>query len=120
MSRHQKIDYVEFPAKDIEKVKSFFSTIFGWEFTDHGPEYTYFLHEGLSGGFYKSDNHCSTTTGSVLIVFFSDDLEPTQKKIIDAGGTIIKETFSFPGGSRFHFTDPNGNEYAVWSEANSL
>ena len=115
MNNHEKINYVEFPAKDIETTKAFFSSVFGWTFIDYGPEYTAFDNAGMDGGFFKSELAVSTNTGSALIVFYSDDLEQTQSKITDAGGTIIKPVFSFPGGRRFHFGDPNGNEFAVWS-----
>lgn len=116
MNEHEKINYVEFPAKDIEAIKAFFNSAFGWTFVDYGPEYTAFSDEGLDGGFYKSDLSVSTEAGSALIVFYSKDLERTQLKIENAGGTIIKPIFSFPGGRRLHFGDPNGNEYAVWSD----
>lgn len=116
MNIHEKINYVEFPAKNIEATKTFFSNVFGWTFTDYGPEYTAFSNEGLDGGFFKSDLITSTENGSALIVFYSETLEQTQAKIKSAGGSIIKEIFSFPGGRRFHFSDPNGNEYAVWSD----
>lgn len=116
MDKHEKINYVEFPAKDIEAVKKFFIKAFGWSFTDYGPDYTSFSNEGLDGGFFKSDLNSSTEKGSVLIVFYSEELEKTQSKIENAGGTILKPIYAFPGGRRFHFTDPNGNEYAVWSE----
>ncbi len=116
MNEHEKINYVEFPAKDIEATKAFFISAFGWTFVDYGPEYTAFSNEGLDGGFYKSDLSVSTEAGSALIVFYSKDIERTQLKIENAGGTIIKPIFSFPGGRRLHFGDPNGNEYAVWSD----
>ena len=116
MNEHEKINYVEFPAKDIEATKAFFISAFGWTFVDYGSEYTAFSNEGLDGGFYKSDLSVSTEAGSALIVFYSEDIERTQSKIENAGGTLIKPIFSFPGGRRFHFGDPNGNEYAVWSD----
>jgi len=116
MNQHEKINYIEFPSKDIEATKSFFASAFGWSFTDYGPEYTAFSNAGIDGGFYKSAFNCSTDNGSALIVFYSSTLEATQAKIEKAGGAIIKPVFSFPGGRRFHFTDPNGNEYAVWSD----
>lgn len=119
MNNHEKINYVEFPAKDIEKAKAFFSTVFDWSFVDYGPEYTAFANAGLDGGFFKSDLSVSTASGSALIVFYSQDLEQTLAKVEAAGGSIIKPVFSFPGGRRFHFTDPNGNEYAVWSDLNA-
>jgi predicted enzyme related to lactoylglutathione lyase len=116
MNEHEKINYVEFPAKDIEKTKAFFSAVFGWSFSDYGSEYTAFSNAGIRGGFYKSELTSSTEKGSALIVFYSKVLEQTQSNIEAAGGAIIKPIFSFPGGRRFHFTDPNGNEYAVWSD----
>ena len=119
MNEHEKINYVEFPAKNIEATKNFFTAVFNWSFVDYGPEYTAFSNEGLDGGFFKSDLTVSTNNGSALIVFYSNDLEKTQSKIESAGGSIIKPIFSFPGGRRFHFSDPNGNEYAVWSDINA-
>ena len=116
MNEHEKINYVELPAKDLEKTKTFFSNVFNWSFVDYGPEYTAFSNEGIDGGFYKSAQAATTDKGSVLVVFYSDNLEQTQAKIEDAGGRIIKPIFEFPGGRRFHFADPNGNEWAVWSQ----
>ena len=116
MNIHETINYVEFPAKDIEETKTFFSTVFGWSFIDYGPEYSSFSDEGINGGFFKSDLSSTTENGSALIVFYSKNLEKTLSKIEAAGGSIIKQIFSFPGGRRFHFCDPGGNEYAVWSD----
>ena len=116
MNEHEKINYVEFPARDIEAAKAFFSAAFGWSFTDYGPDYTAFANAGIEGGFFKSELIASTANGSALIIFYSKELERTQSKIEQAGGSIIKPIFSFPGGRRFHFGDPNGNEYAVWSD----
>jgi len=119
MNIHEKINYIELPAKDIEATKTFFTIAFGWSFTDYGPEYTAFSDEGIDGGFFKSELNASTEKGSALVVFYSEKLEETQSKIERAGGSIIKPAFSFPGGSRFHFCDPNGNEFAVWSDVQS-
>ena len=116
MQEHEKIDYIELPAKNIEATKLFFNTVFGWTFTDYGTDYTCFTNQGINGGFYKSDLISSAVNGSALVVFYSKELETTQLKIEQASGSIIKPIFSFPGGRRFHFSDPNGNEYAVWSE----
>lgn len=116
MPEHEKINYIEFPARDIGIVKKFFVTVFSWKFIDYGPDYTAFSNEGINGGFYKSDKYTSTDNGAALTVFYSNNLEETKNKIEKAGGTINKPIFSFPGGCRFHFKDPNGNEYAVWSE----
>lgn len=116
MHQHEKINYVEFPARDLAATKAFFSAVFNWSFTDYGEEYIAFENEGLDGGFYRADTVVSSATGSALIVFYSENLDSTQAKIVANGGTIIQETFEFPGGRRFHFSDPNGNEYAVWSD----
>lgn len=114
----EKINYLEFPAKDLAVTKTFFSQVFGWEFTDYGPEYTAFSNDtaGIDGGFFQSELVSTTATGSCLTVLFSDILESTEQRIVQAGGTIVKPCFAFPGGRRFHFTDPNGNEFAVWSD----
>ena len=116
MNAREKINYVEFPARDIAVAKDFFSTVFGWSFADYGPDYVAFSDQGLDGGFYKSDLSVSIKQGSTLIVFYSLDLEGTQARIEAAGGSIVKSIFAFPGGRRFHFTDPNFNEYAAWSD----
>jgi predicted enzyme related to lactoylglutathione lyase len=116
MGNQNKIDYVEIPAGDLEATKAFFTAAFDWSFVDYGPEYTSFSDQGVNGGFFQSDLVARTETGSALIVFYSESLSKTQARIEKAGGTIIKPIFDFPGGARFHFADPNGNEYAVWSE----
>lgn len=116
MHLHEKINYVEFPADDLAAVKAFFSQVFGWKFTDYGPEYCAFNNAGLDGGFYKAELASSSQTGAALVVFYSEDLATSEAKISSAGGSIVKPIFSFPGGRRFHFADPCGNEYAVWSD----
>lgn len=116
MTKNNKINYIEIPAKNIEATKVFFSTVFGWSFVDYGPDYCSFAAQGVDGGFFKSDLVVSTKNGSPLIVLYADLLEVTQDKIKKAGGEIVKPIFLFPGGRRFHFSDPNGNEFAVWSE----
>jgi len=116
MSNHEKIHYLEFQAKDIAATKAFFKEVFNWNYTDYGPDYVAVHNAGMEVGFYRSDKCASTENGSALIVFFSDELEETLAKVESAGGTIIKPIFSFPGGKRFHFTDPNDNEFAVWGE----
>ncbi|MEA5466672.1 VOC family protein [Leptothoe sp. PORK10 BA2] len=116
MNKYEKINYVELPAKDIPATKVFFTQVFGWSFEDFGPDYTAFVDQGLDGGFFKSDLASSTKNGGALIVFYSQELEATQAKIEAAGGVIVEPIFSFPGGRRFHFTEPSGNEFAVWSD----
>jgi uncharacterized protein len=116
MRQHEKINYVEYPSRDIAETKRFFEHAFGWSFQDYGPDYTAFTDQGLDGGFFKSDLAARTETGSALIVFYSEKLEETQAKVEAAGGNIVMPIFDFPGGRRFHFTEPGGNEFAVWAE----
>ena len=116
MDAHKKINYLEIPARNIPASKAFFSAVFGWQFTDYGPDYCAFSDAGMAGGLYQSELVASTANGSVLIVFYSRELEATQLEIEQAGGEIIKPIFSFPGGRRFHFKDPSGNKFAVWSD----
>lgn len=117
MPAHEKINYVEFPARDLAATKAFFTAAFGWSFIDYGPEYSAFANQGLDGGFYHSERVATAQQGGALIVFYSRELEQTQAKVEAAGGTLLKPIFAFPGGRRFHFTEPSGNEFAVWSDA---
>lgn len=110
------IDYIEIPSQDLTVTKQFFGTVFGWEFIDYGNEYTAIKNAGLNGGFYLSDKLANATDGGVLVVLYSSQLEATLQKIKSTGGVVVQDIFSFPGGRRFHFKDPNGNEYAVWSD----
>jgi predicted enzyme related to lactoylglutathione lyase len=116
MNEHEKLNYVEFASGDLDATKTFFVKAFNWSFVDYGPEYTAFAGQGLDGGFFKANMHSSTSNGAALLVFYSKDLEGTLAKVSKAGGKIVKPIFSFPGGRRFHFTEPSGNEFAVWSE----
>jgi uncharacterized protein len=112
MDRDSKIDYIEFNASDIPATKKFYADVFGWKFTDYGPEYTSFEDGRIAGGFRKGP----VSPAGTLIVIFVNDLPKAEKRVTDAGGKITKEIFSFPGGSRFHFSDPNGNVLAAWHE----
>ena len=116
MKLHEKLNYVELPARDLEATKHFFNDVFGWTFEDFGPDYCAFSDQGLDGGFYRSELYSSTLSGAALLVFFSDDLEATRARVEQAGGRIEKPIFEFPGGRRFHFSEPSGNEFAVWSD----
>ncbi|MGQ0383688.1 MAG: VOC family protein [Gammaproteobacteria bacterium] len=114
MHTHHEIDYIEFGVRDTTIAKQFYGAAFGWKFTDYGPDYVG-IHggRGEQGGFRRAD---SVPAGGPLVVLFSTDLEATQAAVKAAGGKIVQEIFSFPGGRRFHFEDPSGNELAVWSE----
>lgn len=108
-----RIDYIEFPATDIEATKAFYTSVFGWEFTDYGPNYTSFSDGRLSGGF---TTEVVPSGQGILVVIYASDLDGVVNALAVHGGKITKPIFEFPGGRRFHFVDPNGNEIAVWSE----
>lgn len=107
------INYIEFKANNLEAIKEFYTKAFSWSFTDYGPTYTAFTDSGLQGGFEKSDDEIAN---GVLVVLYHQDLELIKDKIIESGGKISKAIFPFPGGRRFHFVDPVGNQLAVWSD----
>ena len=90
--------------------------MFGWEFTDYGSQYVAFDGAGIDGGFHLAERPSRTEEGATLIVFYSESLEETLGRVVEAGGIILKEPFSFPGGRRFHFAEPSGSEFAVWTE----
>lgn len=115
---NERINYVELPCRDLAATKAFFSAAFGWTFTDYGAEYTAFAggDAGLDGGFYYAPLASSCADGGALIVLYSANLEQSATKIKQYSGTIVREIFAFPGGRRFHFTEPSGNEFAVWSD----
>ncbi|MCW8886121.1 MAG: VOC family protein [Motiliproteus sp.] len=115
MLQHEKLNYVEYPSRDLEKTKAFFGSVFGWQFEDYGPDYSAFSGQGLDGGFYRADMNSSSEQGAALLVFYSQDLEATLTKVEAGGGKVCKAIFDFPGGRRFHFQEPCGNEFAVWS-----
>lgn len=115
----RRIDYIEFLATDIEAIKGFYSKVFGWEFTDYGPEYTSFTDGRLAGGFAVASEVTGGGGGGgggPLVVLYAADLEGVLASVNESGGVIVREIFEFPGGRRFHFTDPSGNELAVWSD----
>ena len=111
-----KISYVELPAGDFDLVQEFYEKAFGWNFTDYGPEYRAFSDDNLDGGFYKSSLYSSTDNGAALVILYSRNLQASLERVVNAGGTIVKEIFDFPGGQRFQFADPHGNQLAVWSD----
>ncbi len=115
MHTHHDIDYIEFSVLDMAATKRFYSAAFGWTFTNYGPDYAGIQGPGREpGGLRRVDE---VTRGGPLVVLFSQDLESTLASVKAAGGRIVKDVFSFPGGRRFHFEDPSGNELAVWSDA---
>jgi len=111
--KNNHITYIEFKATDLDRIKKFYSSVFNWAFTDYGPTYASFAESGVYGGFELTDE---PVINGALVVLYHQDLGRLLDKIKKAGGTITRDIFSFPGGRRFHFTDPCGNELAVWSE----
>lgn len=114
MHTHHAIDYIEFTVRNIADAKRFFTSAFGWTFNDYGPSYA-----GIRGGDEEVGGlrEGEPSRGGPLVVLYSDNLDASVAAVKAAGGTIVTEPFAFPGGRRFHFTDPSGNELAVWSPA---
>ena len=108
-----KIFYLEFPATDLPATKAFYAGVFGWTFTDYGPDYAAFEDGRLAGGFTRDNPGPGTAP---LAVIFNKDLEAALARVVAGGGTIVKEIFGFPGGRRFHFADPSGNILAVCTD----
>ncbi|MBB4188177.1 VOC family protein [Sinorhizobium terangae] len=108
----RRIDYIEFNVASIEASKAFYGGAFGWTFTDFGPEYCEFADGRLTGGFTILG---PVRSGGPLVILYANDLEDTVRRVEAAGGKIVKPIYSFPGGRRFHFADPDGYELAVWS-----
>jgi uncharacterized protein len=116
MTRHHRIDYLEFSVTDMQAAQAFYRTAFGWEFTDYGESYAGIRGDrdgNEAGGFLLADR---VVPGGPLVILFSDDLEASRQAVLDAGGRITAEPYDFPGGRRFHFSDPSGNQLAVWTE----
>jgi predicted enzyme related to lactoylglutathione lyase len=109
----RRIDYIEFSVKSVPDAKRFYGSAFGWTFEDYGPDYASFADGRLSGGFQTAKE---VRTGGPLVVIYAADLEGMERRVKQAGGTILRPIFSFPGGRRFHFADLSGNELAVWSD----
>lgn len=114
LSSENRIDYVEIPVTDLKKARDFFSKLFGWTFTEWGDDYMSFNDGRLEGGFRRSSEPAPAS--GVLVVFYSENIERDIDRVQDLGATLSQPVFSFPGGRRFHFVDPTGTEYAIWSD----
>lgn len=112
----RQIHYLELPARDLAEVRQFYGSTFGWSFTEYGDEYLAFNDGFIDGGFYKSEVSSSYADGAPLIIFYAKELEQMLETVRSNGGKIAREIYAFPGGRRFHFTDPHGNELAIWSD----
>lgn len=116
---HHALDYVELGVTDFAATKAFYGSAFGWTFTDYGPGPAYVGIRGVAttedvevGGFRLDDE---VTPGGPLVLLYSSDLDASAQAVRDAGGDVTEEPYDFPGGRRFHFSDPSGNELGVWS-----
>jgi predicted enzyme related to lactoylglutathione lyase len=112
---HHAIDYIEIAVTDMDAAKSFYTSAFGWSLVDYGPEYAGIQGDGKEAGGLRLDSE--VRAGGPLVILYSEDLEGSVDAITAAGGTIQRPIYAFPGGRRFHFADPAGNELAVWSDA---
>lgn len=117
MHESTKLNYVEFASLNLAASKTFFTSAFGWCFTDYGREYSAFTNAGLDGGIFAAEQVTQAESGAPLLVLYTPNISDAQHNIENAGGTITKPLFDFPGGCRFHFVEPGGNELAVWSES---
>jgi uncharacterized protein len=115
--RHHTVDYIEIPVVDVAVAKEFYGSAFGWTFNDYGPDYAGIQDPARSGaeigGLAKSD---AARVGGPLVLLFSDDLDASVEAVVAAGGTVVNGPYAFPGGRRFHFADPSGNELGVWAQ----
>ena len=111
---HHAIDYIEIAVTDIDAAKAFYGAAFGWSFVDYGPDYAGIQVDGKEVGGLRSDSE--VRAGGPLVILYSEDLEGSVEAVTAAGGTIAEPIYAFPGGRRFHFADPAGNELAVWSD----
>ena len=110
------VDYLEIPTRKLAETKRFFGELFAWTFTDYGPDYAAFDDGRTTGGFFQSEKTAGVEAGSPLIVFYHETLEEIRGKVTTLGGRITRDIFDFPGGRRFHFSDPGEGEFAIWSD----
>lgn len=116
--QHHAIDYVELTVTDVEQAKRFYTEAFGWRFNDYGPEYAGIQSpqgESEVGGLRREQE--VRAGGGPFVLLYSADLDQSVEAVRNAGGQVVNGPYEFPGGRRFHFTDPSGNELGVWAEA---
>ena len=116
MSDHHNFHYIELPAKDLAATKNFYGSVFGWEFTDWGDAYVEIKGAGVEGGFALASEERQPSNQGALVILYSDDLVKSEQTVVEHGGTISLAPIDFPGGRRFHFLDPSGNELGVWTK----
>jgi uncharacterized protein len=111
---HHAIDYVELTVPDLAEARRFYAAAFGWDFADYGPTYAGIRDPSGRevGGLSVGER---PRPGGPLVLLFSADLDATAAAVADAGGRVVEGPYPFPGGRRFHVTDPGGNELGVWA-----
>ncbi len=114
MRAEKRIDYIEIPVVDPARARDFFVALFGWSCQEWGDDYISFNDGNLDGGFRRAETAAPAT--GVLVIFYSENLERDRDRVVELGATISQDIYPFPGGRRFHFTDPTGTEFAIWSE----
>jgi predicted enzyme related to lactoylglutathione lyase len=111
---HHGIDYIEIPVTDLVAAKRFYAAAFGWSLADYGPDYAGIQIGGREVGGLRPE--AEVRAGGPLVILYSQDLESSVEAVEKAGGKVVEPIYEFPGGRRFHFGDPAGNELAVWSD----
>jgi len=118
---HHTIDYVEIPVTDMAAAQEFYGTAFGWRFTSYGEGYagvrTAAESEGEEAGGLTLAEAEKVARAGPFVILYSEDLEATLEAVRAAGGQVVDGPYDFPGGRRFHFLDPSGNELGVWTSA---
>lgn len=109
-----RLNYVELPAGEIGATRSFYEQAFGWTMTEFAPTYAATTSGDVDLGL---DADKADQPSAPLPVIEVSDVEAALAAVEQAGGTIVRPIFSFPGGRRFHFRDPSGNELAAWQKA---
>ena len=115
MTTHHHFNYIELPSTDNGAMKAFYGAVFGWTFQDWGETYVAIQGSGVEGGFDADSGGRKPSNQGALVILYSDDLPASEKAVQAAEGIISVPAYDFPGGRRFHFTDPSGNELAVWT-----
>ena len=105
-----KIDYIEFPSSNRGQSSAFFRAAFGWGIISYGPDYDALDGAGIDGGIDQAE----TKVSAPLAIVRTEDLDDAERRVRAAVGVITRAQFDFPGGRRFHFREPGGNELAVW------
>lgn len=114
MAETYQIDYVEFPSIDNVRSRKFFADAFSWHHVSFSPSYDEIRGAGLLAGVESGE---AVKTAAPIAVIRTSDFEAAKQAVIAAGGTITLPLFEYPGGRRFHFREPGGNELGVWTNA---